>query len=292
MDVSIIIVNYNTKELLRQCLNSVFEKTQDIDFELIVVDNASVDGSQQMMKADFPNVRLIESPENLGFGKANNLGAIYASGKYLFLLNSDTILLNNAVKILSDFLKDNPNAGICGGNLYDENHQPSYSYRMFLPSVFWEMNDFFFCKPEIFLFGKNRQFNCTNYIRKVGYITGADLMIRLDLFNKISGFDPDFFLYYEETELTYRVKKMGYGVYNIPQAEIIHLDGKSFSNDEYKVKLFLAHRNIFYKKTHPRSMFLSNILLLLTALFRCFLFKILRRPERLNYWKFVAKNIY
>jgi GT2 family glycosyltransferase len=97
MDVSITIVNYNTKDLLKQCIESVFEKTQDVEFEIIVVDNASSDGSQQMVKELFPKVTLIESPENLGFGRANNLGNKVAKGKYLFILNSDTILIENSI---------------------------------------------------------------------------------------------------------------------------------------------------------------------------------------------------
>ena len=102
MDVSIIIVNYNTKDLLVNCLNSIYEKTKDVLFEIIIVDNASIDGSEEMIKNDFKEVVFIQSGDNIGFGRANNLGIKEAKGDCIFLLNSDTILLNNAIKELTD----------------------------------------------------------------------------------------------------------------------------------------------------------------------------------------------
>ena len=104
-DVSIIIVNYNTKQLLADCLKSIYEQTNNIDFEVIVSDNGSVDGSIEMLKRDFSQVILIENNANLGFGAANNRGLEVAKGKYIFYLNSDTVLLNNAVKIFFDYLE-------------------------------------------------------------------------------------------------------------------------------------------------------------------------------------------
>ena len=105
MDVSIILVNYNTKELTGDCIKSVYELTRDISYDIFVVDNASSDGSVQMIKEEFPAVKLIESPENLGFGRANNLAIKQSEAKYCFLLNTDTVLVNNAVKILFDFME-------------------------------------------------------------------------------------------------------------------------------------------------------------------------------------------
>ena len=103
MDVSIIIVNYNTKKLIKNCINSIYKHTKDVDFEIIVSDNGSVDGSVEMIKSEFPNVILIENNANLGFGAANNRGLKIAKGKYIFYLNSDTVLLNNAVKYFFDY---------------------------------------------------------------------------------------------------------------------------------------------------------------------------------------------
>jgi hypothetical protein len=130
MDVSIIIVNYNTSELLKDCINSVLKKTQNVKYELIVIDNASSDCSIKMMKNEFPSIKLIESKENLGFGRANNLGARYATGKYLLLLNTDTLLINNAINILFDFMEKDTKQTIaaCGGNLYNLDRTENYSY--------------------------------------------------------------------------------------------------------------------------------------------------------------------
>lgn len=293
MDVSIIIVNYNTKALIKKSLQSVFEKTKEICFEVIVVDNASHDGSQQMLKEEFPDVILVESCENLGFGKANNLGAKYACGKYLFLLNPDTILLNNAVKILSDFLNNNLNIGICGGNLYYKDEQPALSYSMFFPSIMWELNILFSCKIERLIYGKNAQFNHTNNAREVAYITGADLMIRTDLFCQLNGFDKNFFMYFEETELTYRVKNAGYKVYNVPQAQIIHLEGQTLSNNwRRKTKIFLDGREKYYKKTQKKNAInICNGIFKFSSVSKWIIFKVLNKEKNSTYWKFVSENI-
>jgi GT2 family glycosyltransferase len=292
MDVSIIIVSYNVRALLKQCLESVFEKTKDVGFEVIVVDNASHDGSPQMVREEFPSVTLLES-ENKGFGHANNVGAKHAKGKYLFLLNPDTIVLNNAVKILAGFLDNTPEAGICGGNLFDAGKKPALSYQMFLPSMVWELDIFFSGILGKLRYGKNASFNHTQQPRKVGYITGADLMIRHDLFRHLNGFDPDFFVYYEETELTFRVKKAGYGVYSVPQAAIIHLEGQTFSgNWEKQTRLSLDSRKKYYQKTHTR--FVSRIcdgILFFTGLIRYCLFSIMGKPVKVKYFKFIIRYI-
>jgi GT2 family glycosyltransferase len=289
MDVSIIIVNTNTKALLKQALKSVFEKTKDITFEVIVVDNTSRDGSQEMLREEFPNVILIET-ENKGFGWANNVGAKYAKGKYLFLLNPDTIVLNNAVKILADFLDSNPKVGICGGNLFDENKKPVRSYGMFFLSILWELNHFL--PLSRLLYGRNWQFNHTCLPRKVDYIIGTDLMIRSDLFNQLNGFDPDFFVYYEEVELTFRVKKAGYEVYSVPQANIIHLEGQTFSgNWKFRTNLQLESRGTYYRKTHGRFIIvICNILYWTNALLRCIVFKITAHKQKYIYWRYILNK--
>ena len=132
MNVSVIIVNYNTKELTKNCLASIFEKTKNIDFEVIVSDNGSTDGSIEMIKSDFPQVVLIENNANLGFGKANNIAAKIAKGKYLLFLNSDTILLNNAVKEFFDRAVCEKNK-ILGCILVNEIGTPVHSYERFTP---------------------------------------------------------------------------------------------------------------------------------------------------------------
>jgi len=289
MEVSIIIVNTNTKDLLKQTLESVFEKTQDMNFEVIVADNTSHDGSQQMVRETFPNVKLVEC-ENRGFSYANNVGAKYANGKYLFLLNPDTILLNNAVKILADFLDNHADVGGCGGNLFDADKKPAHSYMMFLPSIKWELNILLANIPGRIQYGKNGSFNHTQKAKSTGYICGADLMIRADLFRQLNGFDTDFFVYYEESELAYRVKKAGYKMYNVPQSEIIHLEGKTFSDNERKIKIWLDSRKLYYQKTHTRfTGWLCNAIYSVAIPVQLCRYKLTGDTATYAYWKRVLK---
>ena len=136
MDVSIIIVNYNTRDLTLQCLRSVYEKTKNLEFEMIVVDNASSDDSVESIKKQFPQVRVVESSENLGFGRANNLGLGIATGRNILFLNSDTELVNNAILILSEYLDAYTDVAVCGGNLYSKEMHPVHSFFRLFPSIF------------------------------------------------------------------------------------------------------------------------------------------------------------
>lgn len=249
INVSVIIVNYNTKELLKQCLLSVFEKTTDIGFEIIVVDNASIDNSAEMVEKYFPLITLIKNTENLGFGRANNQAAKLSKGKYLFLLNSDTVLLNNSIKILYDFLENNPKAKIAGGALFDPNGKPNTSFGNF-PSLLQEFSDIGFS----FLY-KNYYYNhlavgltCSKkqpFI--VDYVSGADMMIEKSIFDNLKGFDEDFFLYYEETEFSYRIKKEGWFSYIVPQAKIIHLESVSIISSAKKRRMKRSKKLFFAK---------------------------------------------
>lgn len=149
MQVSIIIVNYNTKELIKNAIQSVFDKTENIDYEIIVIDNASQDGSVEDLKNTFQEkIKIIESKENLGFGRANNLGIKQAQGKYIFLLNSDIELINNAIKTFYDYMEQNEHVGVCGGNLFNKKNIVEESYVMFKDSIysyfFWRYLELFF----------------------------------------------------------------------------------------------------------------------------------------------------
>lgn len=233
MDVSIIIVNYKTADLVTACIASVVEHTKEVSYEIIVVDNNSEDNIGNRLKELYKDdVKFVGLDENIGFGRANNKGFEIATGRYLFCLNPDTVLLNNAVKILSNFLDEHHDVGVCGGNLYDENMQPTLSFSRMLPSIKWELNILFFNKIEKFLYGKNIQFNHTGKPLNVGYITGADLMIKKSIINDIQGFSNDFFMYYEETDLCCRIKKKGYLITSVPNAKIQHLEGKSLKGKE------------------------------------------------------------
>lgn len=250
MDVSIIIVNFNTMELISNCIQSIYKKTSEIDYEIIVVDNASADGSQQMITKKFPDVKLIELKENIGFGRANNKGVEVAKGRNILFLNPDTILINNAIKELSEFLDLNLKVGACGGNLYNEEMKPTHSFRRILPSIAYELNELLVYLPEKILFGKNWEHNYKEKSISVGYITGADLMTRNSLILKIGVFLPNYFMYFEETDLCYRIRKAGFKVASVPKAKIQHLEGKSFVNEDLnrmRISFSEESRQTYYK---------------------------------------------
>lgn len=249
MDVSIIIVNYNTENFVINAIKSIYDKVNDIEYEIIIVDNQSPNGTEKLNTVIGGHTRLITLKENIGFGGANNEGIKESMGRNIFLLNPDTRLINNAVKILSDYIDSHTNVGVCGGNLYDENNEPIHSYMPMLPGIRWEINQLLSWKLwKNRFYDRNFMFNYGKTPISVGYITGADMMIRREVIDKVGDFDKDFFMYYEETELTWRIKKAGYKVMNIPQAQIIHLEGKSQTSINREKAIFKS-RNIYYQKT-------------------------------------------
>lgn len=237
IDVSVIIVNYNTKQLLRDCINSIYTHTKELIIEIIVSDNGSVDGSISMLKELFPDVILLENNANLGFGKANNVAKRQARGKYIFYLNSDTVLRNNAIKYFFDYWEANKdkNIGALGANLLDSDNQYMHSFADF-PSykkMIFEPIKFFFTaniKSFLSIFFKNKvnkikiHHDYNKYEGNVGYITGADLFLLNDEF---SFFDERFFMYYEECDLELKLAKQGKDRVIIDGPLINHLENGS-----------------------------------------------------------------
>jgi GT2 family glycosyltransferase len=262
IDVSIIIVNYNTKDLILQCLQSIFENTVDISFEVIVVDNASVDGSCTAIKEKFPQVYLVSSENNLGFGKANNLGAKLASGTFLFLLNSDTLLIENSIKILKEFLEksNDPTVAVVGCKLLDKNKKPHISYGNF-PSVYQEIFEYGLLKIFKKYYAEKLSLSIVDKgteKKNVDYIIGADMFFIKSIFDAIGGFDEDFFLYYEETEICFRLTRLGYKIVWNPDTSIIHYigsSGKTAENFNYWIfEQLQISKNLYYKKCHGNLM--------------------------------------
>ena len=248
MDVSIIIVNYNTKNLLFDCLSSIYEKTIDISFEVIVSDNGSQDGSIEMIETNFPQVVLVQNNENLGFGAANNKGLELAKGKYVFYLNSDTILLNNAVKIFFDYFEVcEDNVGALGCNLLSMDGKNIISFADFpiaKKEYKYLINCFFSSlgiKKVVYKFKKNRV--RAKYIGPVDYIIGADLFLRN---NADAKFDERFFMYYEETDLQLNMKKKGLDRIIIDGPQIIHLEGGSSLKKDNHMYSFKSKTSHYY----------------------------------------------
>ncbi len=288
-DVSIILVSYNTKDLTRDCIKSIYEKTTDLNFDVWVVDNDSKDGSAEMIKTEFPEVNLIESGVNLGFGGANNLAIEASDANYILLLNTDTILVNNAVKIMHEFMEKTPAAGVCGGNLYDAemSHVLSYGHMPTLQSKIVKTFKLGFLFPKIRQSMLDNGHNETNSRKKVDYITGADLMIRKRALEEVGSFDKDFFLYFEETELQYRISKQGYEIYIIPESQIIHLEGKSSSNRIKRREYFLKSEYLFFKKCYGLTPYhLMTLLFPISHIARLFV-----HPKMIwGVWKYIFSN--
>lgn len=247
MNVSIIIVNYNTTKLLQQCIDSIVKRTKGVSYEIIVVDNHSREEEVVPLRQD-GRIILLEQQENLGFGRANNIGAAHSKGEHLFLLNPDTILVNDAITILYEHLKSNPHTGLCGGNIFDSDMRPIHSHDRMPPNLLCELDIITRHIYSKLAYGKNSWFNHTQKQMKVALITGADMMVRRQAWDEVGGFDMSFFMYFEDSDLCVCIKDKGYDIMNVPDAHIIHLEGKSFHESRARVERYFAGRNVFFRK--------------------------------------------
>lgn len=283
--VSVILVSYNTCKLTLDTISAIYKETKDINFEIILVDNNSKDDTVEEVEKTFKLVKIIKNNINAGFGAANNIGVKHASGEYIFLLNTDTILLNNAIKVLSDYLDVNNDVVASAGNLYDQKKNPTTSYSKLFPSLLSELNQLFFNFTALF-HRSNAHFNYSDKpIKFKGSLSGADAMIRKDTFNLVGGFDEDFFLYYEETELFYRMTNLGHYVASVPDAKIIHLEGASESVKDITLKRSMTSKYIYLDKhSTPLKIFFHHILFMVTALSRMFAFRLKGDVKRAQYW--------
>lgn len=285
-DVSIIIVNYNTYDLVLQCIESVVKNTSKIFYEIIVVDNNSPNREIEQLNKIHPQVKLILNNKNSGFGIANNIGSKIAKGGVLFLLNSDTIVIDNSIYELYKFIIKNPNVGACGGNLYDENLKPAASFTRFMPSLFLDVDSLFFNTISRIIYKGDIFYSKSKLPFKIlGNISGADLMISKIIFDELGGFDEEYFMYYEETDLLFRLRKKGYQTYIVPSSKIIHLEGASETFKPNKWDWSLDSKRKYYIKNKSSfEFFLSCILFKIMVIQRVFIFKIINNKEKLDYW--------
>ena len=255
MDVSILLTNWNVRDLLREAIRSVREHTRGVSYEVIVVDDASTDGSVEMLRNEFPDVKLIVNEKNVGFSKANNIGARLANGKYVFLLNTDTLMASNPIKTCFDFMESHADAGVCGCWLKGQDGKSQVSFGDF-PSFHQALVDAFFLN-DLFPhahFPKRGAYpdpSVTEPI-EVDYVTGAAIMVRKNLVDQIGLFDELYRAYSEETDFCHRVRHVAHKkVYFLPAAEVIHLGGVSYRNvRKYQVQLMYSSYNKFLKKYH------------------------------------------
>jgi N-acetylglucosaminyl-diphospho-decaprenol L-rhamnosyltransferase len=226
-DVSIIVVSWNTRRLLAECLGSVGRPAGDLEIEIIVVDNGSTDGSPDIVRRQFPHVRLVENERNVGFAAANNQGMALGRGRYLLLLNSDAFVTIDSLQTAVDFVEERPDVGVCGGKLLnpDGTFQGSYA-------------DFPTLKSEFLLAtGLGVRLASPYYpaprpwpgeeAHEVDWIGGAFMLLRRKVFEQVGGMDEMYWMYSEETDWCYRIKQAGWRIYYLPQVAITHVRGGS-----------------------------------------------------------------
>lgn len=228
LDLSIIIVNTNNKKLLQECLGSIYKNTHKISIEIIVIDNASTDGSQEMVKTIFPHVILIENRENAGFIKASNQGLKIYKGRIACLLNDDTIVKNSALDYQVEFLDKTPSAGACSPKLL--NTDGTYQHQGGL-----SQKKFWLSKNPV----------------EISFAIGACLMVRREVIDKVGILDENLFFYNDDLDWCKRIRKAGYKIFYIPDAEVVHYGGYS-SKRVFNRRLFVEgfRGGLYFAKKH------------------------------------------
>ncbi|MFQ5823193.1 MAG: glycosyltransferase family 2 protein [bacterium] len=272
MDVSIIIVNHNTKELLKELLTSITQNVKNISYEVIVVDNNSTDGSCELFKTNFTKVTLIANKSNFGFSKANNQAAKLTKGKNILFVNSDTIVCENAIERMFAFLEKEKSTAVVGCKLLNKDNSLQRSCGIF-PRLLTEfyfrtfLNRIF---PTSKIFGSFK-LGSWDYssVLEVDWVSGACLMIRKEIFDQIGGFDEHLYMYYEDVDLCLRVKKLGWKIYFTPNASVYHLHGGSWErNREIPIFNSCISSLYFFRKHHKKwkIIFLKLFILIETFL--------------------------
>jgi len=248
LTLSIIIVNWNTRDITRNCLLSVREKVTGVNFEVIVIDNASSDGSAEMIRAEFPSVRLITNDSNLGFGRANNQGMRVARGRYFLLLNSDTLVIDDCVSRLVKFMESNPQVGVAGCKLLFEDLTLQGSCSRFPSIKIALLEDLMLYKflsrrrqGELLLGG----YWAHDRTRDVDAVWGAAMLLRREVFDQTAGFDERIFMYGEDLELCMRVRDLGWRITFAHDCRIIHLNHKSAEIKYGDERVDLCHKRAY-----------------------------------------------
>ena len=263
MKLSVIIVNYKVKHYLEQCLRSVAEASRGIAVEVIVVDNASGDGSVEYLRERFPDVTIIASEENLGFARANNLAIRNSRGQYVLLLNPDTIVAEETFRDFITFMDSTPDAGGCGAYMLHTDGSFAPESRRGLPTpfvAFCKMSGLASLLPKSRTFGRYymRYLN-ENEVNRIEIMSGAFMFLRRDALDKAGLLDEDFFMYGEDIDLSYRILKAGYNNYFLP-SRILHYKGESTVKSSYRyVHTFYRAMELFFNKHYAHYSILLSL---------------------------------
>ena len=247
--VSIVIVSWNTTQFLENCLSSILASPPALPFENWVVDNASTDGSPKMVREKFPQAHLVENRKNVGFSRANNQAIQQCSGKYVLLLNPDTLVGSGALQALIDFLDNHPEAGAAGARILnpDGSLQISSFPRPTLSRELWRLFHLDAISPYA-------EYPLTkweeNQVQEVDVLMGCCLLLRKDALNEVGFLDENYFIYSEEVDLCYRIQRAGWRLYWVPQGEVVHFGGQSTQQVPTEMFLNLYHSKIKYFRKH------------------------------------------
>ncbi|MFN6017511.1 MAG: glycosyltransferase family 2 protein [Verrucomicrobiota bacterium] len=268
MNLTIVIINWNSRDYLAKCLDSIRQQRLSRDTEVVVVDGASFDGSEALVRDKFPEVDFIQSPENIGYGRCCNLGVRAARGEFLLILNPDTELRPGAVGAMMSVLKAQPKIGLVGARLIDPDGTFQSSSTHPLPGIFNTVFDCAFIRRLAWqISGRSRRRSPFT----VKAVSGACMMVRTSLFKKIGGFNPRFFMYGEDVDLCQRVRTTGYEVYHVPMAEVVHHGGVSSANrgSGFSQVMIREAVDVFMRIHHgPISAFCCRFLMAGSALAR------------------------
>jgi len=269
MDVSIIIVNWNTQEILSQCLNSIYTSRTAKKFEVWVVDNGSSDASVKMIMESYPQVRLIANEKNVGFAHANNQAFIQSSGEIVMLLNPDTVIEKDVIENLVNFLDQTPDVGAVGPRLLnpDGTLQESAYPEPTLLREFWRM----FHLDRFYYFAEYPMHHWSvGKDREVDVLMGACMLIRRKALDQVGFLDEEFFIYSEEVDLCTRIRNYGWRLFWIPSVKVIHYGGQSTQQVQQEMFVHLYQGKILYFRKHysPFAVWLYKIVLFMATLAR------------------------
>ena len=253
MDLSIIIVNYNVKEFLQNLIHSIEKASSNLTKEIFIIDNASDDGSVDFIKEKFPQIKLFANQKNLGFGKANNIGLKEATGKYILLINPDTIVAEDTFEKMIQFFESNKNVGLAGCKILNPDGTLQLACRRSFPgpwTSFTKVTGLSSLFPNSKIFARyNLTYLDENQTYEVDAISGSFMMMRKEVYDKVGGFDEQFFMYGEDLDLCYRIQKAGYKVFYVHTTQIIHYKGESTKRSSLdETKVFYSSMHLFVKK--------------------------------------------
>lgn len=266
-DLSIIIINWNTRDLLVRCLHAIEQTAGELDLEIIVVDNASSDDSVPVLRRQFPSVHLVANSSNVGFARANNQALRMARGRYYLLLNSDAFVHAGAVRTMLEYMEQHPKVGGVGCQLVYEDGTLQRSCSSFptLATELWQALWLDRLFPKSPVFGRYlMSYWDMNDMREVDCVLGACLMLRREAIAQVGLFDERFFMYSEEVDLCYRLKRAGWAIYFVPSASATHIWGGSANKVPAQTFLRLYNSRLYFFRKHygPMTAALYRLVLL------------------------------